>query len=328
MILREPIPSCPVNWPSSTWGILLFLLGTTLLSAVPRAEAQNEVARIEFLKYGSMATTVAQSDDGALIAIGTRESSQQGRVVLWSLSQQQRVWSRSFSTSRAPDVALNNAGSRLAVATGQGSATIWRIEDGMPTAPRDTSATDVEFGPGGTLGTGGDRIRVQMQGMDEASTLTPDASARDVAFRRNASELAFAENDTQVTFWNYGTDTSTTLETSSFCDGRVIEIKLPGNSDNIYFTTRAYATCDPDYLCIVNPTDQRLVRKYKRKNISQIEPMGEGTLAYSRGRYVYQFDLGSGAETIVFESRNEVQDLSYANGHLVIANSDVVVLEL
>lgn len=39
-------------------------------------------------------------------------------------------------------------------------------------------------------------------------------------------------------------------------------------------------------------------------------------------------DLRTREENIVFESDNEVHDLSYANGRLVVANSNVVVLDL
>lgn len=295
------------NCSSLLGAVLSVIWMMALLSPAP-VQAQTSETRIEFLKYGTMATHVAQSPDGRLIAIGVRGAPTGGgrsQVVLWDQSLKERVWRRAFATKQSPDVAFDSTGARLAIAKGRGEVVIVRADDGQTVDSRKMNVP-VEF----------------------RTTFETDASSRRLAFGLSASQAVFRSGDTQITFLNYKLNPTKKIETSKFCRGKVREIKLPKNSTNIYFTTQAYAECNPDYLCVINPVSNSLVKRYSRKNISQIEMIGSGEIAYSRGKYVYRFDLRSGAEEVVYTSDNTVNDLSYTNGRLVIANSDIIVLEM
>lgn len=313
-----------------------------LLASTGSALAQEPTARIEFLKYGSMATHVDQSPSGEQIAIGVRQASGgPGEVVLWNTTEQERVWSESFSTPSAPRVAFDTSGTQLAVSTSTGNVMVWNLTDGTSRQPQSTSApvTDLTFGPGGTLaaavGDGAGKtsnsggVQVWSGGMqDTSASMQTDTSVRSMAFRPGTSELVFASNDTRLTIWNYRFNTTKTINTTRYCGGRVVDVALPNESPVIYFITKSYATCDPDHFCVLNAESRSLVDSFRRKNIRNIEPMQGGTFAYSRGNYVYTFNLRTGVEEVVYDSENDVKDLSYQNGTLVVANSDVILLEI
>jgi len=77
-----------------------------------------------------------------------------------------------------------------------------------------------------------------------------------------------------------------------------------------------------------SPVRDRRSDRARRRAIRNIEPLRDERVVYSRGRYVYALDLKARSGTIVFESRYTVKDLSHANGRLVVANADVLVLEM
>lgn len=293
-------------------GTVLSLLWSAALLPTDTVRAQtaetpfNVETRIEFLKYGAMATNVAVSRDGDHVAIGVREVPEgSGQVTLWSRPLNKRVWRRSFATQKAPNVAFDSSGARVAIATGRGTVLLVSSDDGRTLDSRETDVP-LEF----------------------RSVLETDASTRRLAFGPSTSQAVLRSGDTQITVLNYQRRPTRTIETTNFCRGKVREVKLPANTSNIYFTTEAYAECNPDYLCVVNPSSNALVEKYTRKNISQIEVIDNGEIAYSRGKYVYRFNLQTGVEEVIYNSENTVHDLSHASGRLVIANSDVVILEM
>lgn len=298
----------PTNTSSYLLGTILSAIWMTALLSPTPMQAQTSETRIEFLKYGVMATHVAQSSDGQHIAIGVRGAPTGGgdsQVVLWDQSLQERVWRRSFATKQAPNVAFDSTSSRLAIATGRGNVVIVRSDDGKTVESRDVNVP-IEF----------------------RTAFKTDATARNIAFELTTSQAVLTSGDTELTVLNYRLNPTRTIETSNFCRGKIFEVKLPANSPYIYFTTQAYAECDPDYLCVINAEGNSLVRRYERKNIRQIEPINQNEIAYSRGKYAYRLNLQTGVEKIVYTSDNTIQDLSYANGRLVIANSDVIVLEM
>lgn len=321
---------------------LVLFLGAAVVSAGP-VQAQEPTMRIEFLKYGSMATHVDQSRTGEYIAVGLRkESNGRGQVVVWSTSEQRRVWSKTFATARAPRVAFDSAGTRLAVGTARGDITVWDVTDGMTSTPYDVGppVNVLRFGPGGTLGAGmkldgsghmlerGEvRVWSTRLGTRTASMRTT-RPVRALAFRPETSQLVFVGNDTQLTIWNYRFNTTKSIDTANFCSGRVVDVALPSDSPSIYFVTKSYLQTEPNHFCVLNAESKSLISRYRRTNIRDIEPITPSRIAYSRGNYVYTVDLQTGAEGIAFASDNNIQDLSYENGKLAVANSDVVVLNL
>lgn len=341
VVLEKLLPDG--GMPSVFWlPALVLLLGLVGVST-NTAYAQESTTRIEFLKYGSMATHVDQSRDGAYIAVGLRnESGGDSEVVLWSTEEQQRVWSQSYSTSSAPRVAFDSTGSRLAVATNRGEITVWNLNGGTTSSPKKTgtSVTDLQFGPRGILGAGislgmsngtSKRGAVQVwssQMNQPTASFRTDMRVRSLSFRPGTFEVAFAASDSKLTLWNYRFNTTKTINTPRFCSGKVVEVLLPRDSPDLYFVTESYAMGDLDYFCVLNSESKSLLRSYRREDVRHLESVSPGTVAFSRGNYVYTLDVQTGAESIVFESDNKVYDLSYKNGRLVVANSDVVVLDI
>lgn len=339
-----PETSCPQIDGSLllTISAVALILGV-VLGPANSAQAQEPTTRIEFLKYGSMATHVDQSRTGEYIAIGLRrESNGQGQVVLWSTSEQERVWSKSFPTTRAPRVAFDSTGARLAVGTTNGEITIWDLTDGTTATPRGKGppVTALKFGPGGALGAGLNlgssgsmsqrgEVRIWSNGVaTQTASLHAAGPVRALAFRPGTSQLVFVESETQFTLWNYRFNTTKTINAANFCTGSVKDVALPSDSPNIYFVTKSYVQSEPDHFCVLNAESRSLIGSYPRMNIQTLEPITPSRIAFSRGRYVYLVNLQTGTEQIVFESENEVLDLSYKNGRLVVANSDVVALNL
>jgi WD40 repeat protein len=308
-----------------------------LLTPAP-GHAQNETAttRIEFLKYGSMATTVALSKNGQYVAIGTRNVPGRGsQVVLWNRFMQKRVQSASFSTNRAPTVAFDSAGTRLAIAPRQSNVRLWHLDDGGSTTPRSSppAARDVTFGRQGVLGVGTPApqsgVRVWPDGPDATpNVLTTGTAVQSLSFARTTPTVAFPSGLTQVTVWNYRFNTTKRFNTFEQCSGTVRRVALSPSADAVHVITERRASCDPDYLCTLNAKSGALMTRIRRKNVKNREPLPEGRVAFSRGRYVSTLDLATRQEEIVFQSDNDIKDLSYADGELAIANSDVVILDL
>lgn len=337
----DPIPTLPPRLTTVgplLWGTVLVVVSGTVLLCPSRTQAQDEgpSTRIEFLKYGSMATNVEQSPDGRHIAIGARDVPRGGsRVVLWNRVRQERARVKTYPANQAPKVAFDSTGGRLVVAPAQSEPTIWHLESTHTETPRGptTAANDVAFGLGGTLGVGGSvgpagRIGVWHYGTEhEPTVLETDGPVRSIAFSETTSDVVFTSDATQVTLWNYRLNTTKHINTFERCEGVLRQVEMTDRS-NVYLITERRADCDPDYLCWLNPENGRVLDRFQRKNISHVEPLSGRRVAYSRGRYVYTLNLQTKEERIVFHSDNAIQDLSYARNRLVVANSDVVVLEL
>lgn len=324
----------------------MFLWAAALLFAPP-VQAQDQVpsTRIEFLKYESMATTVALSPDGTYIAIGARNVPGGGsRVVLWNQATDERVRDVAFPENRSPELAFDSSGTRLAVAPTGGGSSIWYLDGDRPAPPRLTNApiNDLAFGPGGALGVGvtsgaGGAARVWYRGLSGApAVLETEQPVRSIAFSDNTSDVVLATGPTQATLWNYRFDTTKQFDTFDKCEGVLQQVEMSGSAsrsddyfaDHFYIVTRRRAECNPDYLCRIDVETRSVTERFRRKNIRNLVALGNERVAFSRGRHVYTMNLRTQEESIVFESDNEVRDLSYANGHLVAANSNVVVLEL
>ncbi|MFB6271294.1 MAG: WD40 repeat domain-containing protein [Salinibacter sp.] len=311
---------------------------TALLRPSP-AQAQDEASptRIEFLKYGSKATTVAVSGNGTYIAIGARDVPTGGsRAVLWNRVTQEPVWTASYSTNEAPRVALDSTGTRTAVATPRTGVTIWHLDSSRTTLTQAPSGPvhELAFGPRGILGLGGSlrqggTARVWPNGLSRTpSDLETTGPIRSIAFSATTPKVLLSSNDTHVTLWNYRFNTTKRIDVYDRCRGLVRQVEMPTRPTFFYVITRRRAECDPDYLCTIRLEDKTVIDRFRRKNISNVEHIRDGLVAFSRGRYVYTLDLQRRKEQIVFTSENKVHDLSYAAGHLVVANSNVVVLDL
>jgi WD40 repeat protein len=327
-------------------GPILLLWIAALLVARP-AQAQERVpsTRIEFLKYESMATTVALSPDGTHIAVGARNVPGGGsRVVLWNRVTDERVRDAAFPANRPPKLAFDSSGTRLAVAPAQGGSSIWHPEADRGNVPRLTAApvNDFAFGTRGALGVGGTSgaggvARVWDNGPGGAPTvLETDGPVRSIAFSDNTADVVLATGPAQVTLWNYRSDTATQLSTFGKCEGEIQQVETSGSAsrsgdysaDHFYVVTQRQAECDPDYLCRIDVETRTVTERFRRKNLRNLVALDGDRVAFSRGRHVYTLNHRSRQESIVFQSENNVHDLSYANGRLVVANSNVVVLEL
>jgi hypothetical protein len=140
--------------------------------------------------------------------------------------------------------------------------------------------------------------------------------------------VVFATGPTQVTLWNYRFNTTKQFDTFEQCEGELREVEILGGGGHFYIVTQRRAECDPDYLCRIKAETRSVTHRIPRKNIHNLVSLSSHRVAFSRGRHVYTLDLRTREERIVFQSENEVRDLSYADGRLVVANSDVVVLDL
>ena len=321
--------------------VLLVSISVLPVSMPAHAQDQAPSSRIEFLKYGSMATTVAQSPDGRYLAIGARDVPGRGsRVVLWNRMTEERVRTMTFSANEAPRLAFDSSGTRLAVGPAERGGFIWSLQDDRSTSPRSAAApaNTLAFGLGGTLGIGeasgtGGAVRVWPNGPNNAPTvLETEGSVRSIALSESTSDLVLATGPTQVTLWNYRFNTTKQFDTFEGCPGELRQVGMVGGgeefADHFYVVTRRRAECDPDYLCRIDAETRRVTDRIRRKNIRNVIPLGSERVAFSRGRYVYTFNLRTREERIVFQSDNAVHDLSYGNGRLVVANSDVAVVEL
>lgn len=313
---------------------VLFLLLVTASLFPASAEAQDErpSTRIEFLKYGAMATHVDQSPDGRYIAIGARNIPGRGsRVVLWNQATRERVRNVAFSGDRAPRVAFDSAGSQLAVAPARERVSIWPLNENRSESLHSAAGPvhDLAFGPRGTLAAGaGSALRIWSDGPSTAPTVrTTNGPVRSLAVSTSTSDVVFISDVTHLTLWNYRLNTTKRIDTFERCEGVLRQVAMTDRS-NAYVITERRAEGDPDYLCRLNLENGRLLDRLPRKNISHVEPLGARRVAYSRGRYVYTLNLQTREERIVFHSDNDIQDLSYANDRLVVANSDVVVLDM
>lgn len=335
--------------PASTSSIptpIVTLISALLLFAAahpPASSAQDNLQRIGFLSSGSMATNVDLSATGEYLAVGLRGAGDaNGEVVLWNRSDNEPVWSRSLSTARAPKVAFDSSGTRLVVTTNGGEVTVWNLTEGTSIAPEQTGAPvgDVTFASGGAVGVGVDlqngddtqqkgAVRVWKGGMEETFTDWQTATpVRSLSFRPGSSEVVFTSGSGTITEWNYNVNTTRTVETASMCPGEIVELQAPAGTDRVYLTAQTERTCNPDYLCVIDLEQGAVARKLQRKNVDQIEPLGDHEIAYSRGRYVYRVDVQTGAEEIVLDSKHTVHDLAYVNGTLAVANSDIVLVDL
>jgi len=330
----------------SLLGPVLFLWTAALLFAPPvQAQEQLPSTRIEFLKYESMATTVALSPDGTHIAVGARNAPGGGsRVVLWNRVTDERVRDTAFSANRPPKLAFDSSGTRLAVAPTGGGTSIWHLGADHPDAPRLTTApvNDLAFGPGGALGVGetsgaGGAARVWYNGLNGApAVLETERPVRSIALSDNTSDVVLRTGPTRATLWNYRLGTTKQFNTLGECEGVFQQVEMSGGAncsddhfaDHFYIVTRRRAECNPDYLCRIDVETQSVTERFRRKNIQNLVALGHERVAFSRGHHVYTMDLRTREENIVFESDNEVHDLSCANGRLVVADSNVVVLDL
>lgn len=317
--------------------VLLFSTGILLLAGPTQAQEQAPSTRIEFLKYGAMATTVAQSQDGTYIAIGARNVPGDGsRVVLWNRSANKRVRNMTFPSNQAPNLAFDSSGTRLAVGPAEKSSFIWSLrEDRSNTVEMGpTPANDLAFGVGGTLGIGetsggGGAVRVWPNGPNNPPTvLRTEGPVRSIASSNNTSDIVLTTGPTQVTLWNYRFNTTKQFDTFGQCKGKLRQVGMLNGNDHFYILTQRRAECDPDYLCRIDAEARSVTHRFRRKNIRNLTPLDNERVAFSRGRYVYTMNLRTREERIVFQSENEVHDLSYADGRLVVANSDVVVLDV
>lgn len=319
------------------WAVLCFSVGVLLFGRPAQAQELVPSTRIEFLKYESMATTVAQSQDGPYIAIGARDVPGDGsRVVLWNRITDERVRNVAFSANRPPKLAFDSSGTRLAVAPAEGGSSLWYLRDDQSDTSQLTTAplNDLDLGFRGTLGVGetsGPRgeVRVWSAGVDAPPTvLETDRPVRSIAFSNTTSDVVLATGPTQATLWNYRFNTTKQFDTFEQCKGELRQVEMSDSADHFYLITQRRAECDPDYLCRINAETGSVTDRFRRKNIRNLVAFGNDRVAFSRGRYVYTLNLRTREERIVFQSDNEIHDLSYANGRLVVANSDVVVFEL
>jgi hypothetical protein len=326
---------------------LVFFLSTAALLLTPPVQAQEQVpsTRIEFLKYESMATTVALGPNGTYIAIGARNMPGGGsRVILWNQITDERVRDVAFPNNRPPELAFDSSGTRLAVAPAGGGSSVWRLDEDRPDAPRLTTApiNDLAFGPGGALGVGatsgaGGAARVWYNGLNSVpAVLETERPVRSLAFSENTSDVILATGPTQAILWNYRFGTTKQFNTFDKCSGTLRQVEMSGgagrpddrSADYFYIVTRRRAACDPDYLCRIDVETRSVTERFRRKNIRNLVALGDERVAFSRGRHVYTMNLRTQEEKIVFASDNEVRALSHANGRLVVANSNVVVLDL
>lgn len=320
---------------------LLFSISTLLASMPAQAQDQAPSTRIEFLKYGSMATTVAQSPDGRHLAIGARDVPGGGsRVVLWNQSTEERVRTVTFPANQAPKIAFDSSGTRLAVGPAERGSFIWSLQDdhSAPLQLDSTPANDLAFGLGGTLGIGetsgdGGAVRVWPNGPNSAPTvLETEGSVRSIALSENTSDVVLATGPAQVTLWNYRFNTTKQFSTFEGCPGELRQVGMVGGRDSLadhfYVVTQRRAECDPDYLCRIDAETRRVTDRIRRKNIRNVIPLDGERVAFSRGRYVYTLNLRTQEERIVFQSDNAIRDLSYGNGRLAVATADVAVLNL
>lgn len=314
--------------------VLILLTGALLLPHPAHAQEQTPSTRIEFLKYGSMATTVAQSPDGRYIAIGARNVPGNGsRVVLWNRITKKRVRNMTLPANRAPKLAFDSSGTQLAVATAESGSFIWSLREDRSTALQSAAipANDLSFGFGGTVGIGeasstGGAVRVWPNGPDNApAVLTTKGPVRSIASSNNTSDIVLTSGPTQVTLWNYGSNTTMHFNTFEQCKGEVRQVEMLSGGDHFYVVTQRQAECDPDYLCRIDADARNVTHRLRRKNIRNLVALGGQRVAFSRGRVVYTLNLRTREERIVFQSENDVHDVSHANGRLVVANSDVVV---
>jgi WD40 repeat protein len=319
-------------------GTLLFF-STSVLFLPPPAQAQEQgpSTRIEFLKYGSMATTVTQSQDGTYIAIGARNVPGGGsRVVLWNRSTDKRVRNMTFPSNQPPKLAFDSSGTRLAVGPAGRSSFIWSLRDDRSTPLQSASApaNDLAFGFGGTLGIAetsgaGGAIRVWPKGPNNApAVLTTEGPVRSLSSSDYTSDVVLATGPTQVTLWNYRFSTTKRFDTFEQCEGELRQVEILGGGGHFYIVTQRRAECDPDYLCRIQAETRSVTHRIPRKNIRNLVALGGQRVAFSRGRHVYTLNLRTREESIVFQSENDVHDLSYADGRLIVANSDVVVLDV
>lgn len=340
-LLRDP----QTDGRSVLGSILLLSVSALLLSLPTRAQELVPSTRIEFLKYGSMATQVAQSRDGTYIAIGARDVPDgRSRVVLWNQITKERVRNAVFPSNRPPKLAFDSSGTRLAVAPAGGGGSIWHLGKDPSAARQLTTApvNDLAFGFESTLGVGetssaGGAVRVWYNGLDSApAVLETEGPVRSIAFGNNTSDVVLATGPTQAILWNYRSSRTKQFDTFDQCKGEFLQVAVLGSArstddyfaDHFYIVTQRQAECKPDYLCRIDVETGSVTERFRRKNIRNVVALDNSRVAFSRGRHVYTLNLRTQEEKIIFHSENVVHDLSYVTGRLVAANSDVVALEL
>jgi len=334
-------PVVPTRSPNPVGSVLeslvLVCLLTPLLPCPVQAQEILPSTRIEFLKYDAKATRVAVSGTGTHIAIGARDVPGGGsRAVLWDRVRQTRERTVTYPSNEPPRVAFDSAGTRMAVASSREGVTIWDLDSSRTSLIQPTThpVHALSFGPRGVLGAGsgtsrGGSVQVWPNGPSQSPTsLETDGPVRSLAFSAPTSEVLLTSSTTHVTLWNYQLNTTRRINIYDRCPGLVRQVAMPDRPTFFYVITRRRAEGDPDYLCTVDVGDRTVIDRFRRKNVSNVEHIRDGLVAFSRGRHVYTLDLERREEQLVFSSDNKVHDLAYAEGHLVVANSNVVVLDL